>query len=290
MWGKSNILMMRYSVIFCIVIATASNYMYAQSSMNVMTFNIRYDNAADYENGNGWKQRRQNLVQLIRHYDPDLLGLQEAEKHQLDYLLKELSMYAYIGISRDNDENKGEYSAILYKKDRFNLDQNSTFWLSATPDVPSKGWDANLPRIVTWGLFTDKENGRKFFYFNTHFDHMGVKARENSSKLVVEKINEIAGIAPIILTGDFNATPEAPPYKILSNDLLDARSAAINPAYGPEGTFSGFELTSFEKFPRIDYMFVRGFSVFKYETISDFFNDKFPSDHLPIIMKIDFVD
>lgn len=264
--------------------------MYAQSSMKVMTFNIRYDNRADYENGNGWKQRREHLVQLILHYDPDLLGVQEAEKHQLDYLLQELGEYAYLGISRDNDENKGEYSAILYRKDRFSVLQHQTFWLSVTSDVPSIGWDANLPRIVTWGQFEDKNNGEQFFYFNTHFDHLGVQAREHSSKLVVEKINEIAEKAPVILTGDFNATPEAPPYNILSKDLLDARSVAINPAYGPEGTFSGFELTSFEKFPRIDYMFVRGFSVYSYETIADFFNDKFPSDHLPIMMKIDFVD
>lgn len=278
--------MIRYILIFCMVVSTLTS-LQAQEPVKVMTFNIRYDNQTDYEAGNGWKQRRENMLQLIRHYDPDLLGLQEAEKHQLDYLLEQLKVYDFIGVSRDNAVDKGEYSAILYKKDAFKIDENNTFWLSETPEKPSKAWDANLPRIVTWGKFIHTSSGKEVFYFNTHFDHIGVQARENSAKLVVKKINEIAGDAPAVLAGDFNATPEAPPYKILTAALQDAKAVSVLPAYGPEGTFSGFELTSYEKFPRIDYIFVRGVKVNSYETIADFFNDKFPSDHLPIITEVE---
>ncbi|ELR70506.1 endonuclease/exonuclease/phosphatase family protein [Fulvivirga imtechensis AK7] len=274
-------------VVFVLGLMIASTFTNAQTPIKVMTFNIRYDSQTDYEQGNGWKQRRDNIVRLIRHYDPDLLGLQEAEKHQLDFLLEQLQVYDYIGISRDNKVDQGEYSAILYRKDRFKLGENSTFWLSETPETPSKGWDANLPRIVTWGEFDDKKNNKVFYFFNTHFDHIGVKARENSAQLVVKKIGEIAGPAPVILSGDFNATPEAPPYAILTEKLKDAKVASAHPVYGPDGTFSGFELSSPEKFPRIDYMFVRKLKVQDYETIADFFNDKFASDHLPIVMVVD---
>lgn len=277
-------------IIVVLGLMITSGIINAQNPIKVMTFNIRYDSQTDYEKGNGWKQRRENVVQLIRHYDPDLLGLQEAEKHQLDYLLEQLKVYDYIGISRDNEVDKGEYSAILYRKDRFELGDNNTFWLSETPETPSKAWDANLPRIVTWGKFEDVKNNKSFYFFNTHFDHIGVKARENSAKLVVKKINEIAGSTPIILSGDFNATPEAPPYAILTEQLQDGKAISTQPVYGPVGTFSGFELTSPEKFPRIDYMFVRDFEVNNYETIADFFKDKFPSDHLPILMEVDFQD
>lgn len=259
-----------------------------QSPLRVMTFNIRYDNPTDAEKGNGWKQRRENLVQLVRHYDPDLLGIQEAMKHQLDYLLAHLDGYEYIGVARDDGGEQGEYSAILYKVSKVTLVKDSTFWLSETPEKPSKAWDAALPRIATWGIFETKSENRRFLYVNTHFDHVGSVARANSSRLLVKKVEELAGGAPAIISGDFNATPEAEPYDILVAKFKDTRKESAAPAYGPEGTFSGFELKADADFPRIDYIFVKGFKVESHETVADFFNDKFPSDHLPVIAELKF--
>lgn len=260
--------------------------------MKVMTFNIRYDNPNDRNDakqGNGWEEhRREHVVDLIRHYDPDLLGIQEAMKHQLDYLLEKMPEYDYIGVGRDDGKDKGEFSAILYKKDQFDLYDNNTFWLSETPDKPSKSWDAALPRVVTWGEFKDKSSGEKFYFFNTHFDHKGYQARVNSAKLINEKISQITDGKATILTGDFNAIPDEETYGILQNELQDARKISKKTAYGPEGTFSGFDVTSDKDFRRIDYVFVEDFDVISFETITDYRGSKYPSDHLPIMVKVEF--
>jgi endonuclease/exonuclease/phosphatase family metal-dependent hydrolase len=260
-----------------------------RTPVKVMSYNIRYANKNDAEKGNGWEQhRREKIIDLINHYDPDLLGVQEALKHQIDYLLEELPGYAFIGVGRNEGKMEGEFSAILYKKERFEPLKQNTFWLSTTPEKPSKAWDAALPRIVTWGYFHDKENNSKFYYFNTHFDHIGQQARAESAKLIVQKIDEIAGNAPVILTGDINATPGAEPYEVLSSALKDAAEISQKPAYGPEGTFSGFDLKSDQDFPRIDYIFVDDIAVLSYETIADFNRNKFPSDHLPVMAVVLF--
>lgn len=252
--------------------------------VKVMSYNIRYDNKNDADLGNGWEQhRREKVVALIRHYDPDLLGVQEALKHQIDYLLEQLPEYTFIGVGRNEGKMEGEFSAILYKKERFEPRRQNTFWLSTTPEKPSKDWDAALPRIVTWGYFHDKETNRNFYHFNTHFDHIGVQARAESAKLIVEKIKDIAGNKPVVLSGDMNATPDAEPYKILSNAFNDAAVISQKPPYGPEGTFSNFDLKPDNDFPRIDYIFVDNMAVLSYETIADFTGSKFPSDHLPVM-------
>ncbi|UII32478.1 endonuclease/exonuclease/phosphatase family protein [Fulvivirga ulvae] len=259
-----------------------------QSGLKVMSYNVRYDNPSDADNGNGWKQRRDNVVKLIKHYNPDLLGVQEAMKHQLDYLLEELEGYDYIGTGRDDGKEKGEYSAILYKTSQFKLVEGGTFWLSQTPDKPSKAWDAALPRIATWAAFEVTDSHQRFYYLNTHFDHVGTEARANSAKLILEQLGKLTGAAPVVVSGDFNVTPDAEPYKILTSQLNDGRKESASEAYGPEGTFSGFELTADKDFPRIDYIFVKSMKVQAYETISDFFDDKFPSDHLPVMAVVSF--
>lgn len=269
-------------------------YLYAFTTiaqdMKVMTFNIRYDSPTDADKGNGWEEhRRENVVMLIRHYDPDLLGVQEAMKHQLDYILEKLPDYEFIGVGRDSGGQEGEFSAILYKKDRFKVTDHNTFWLSETPDKPSKAWDAALPRIVTWGAFEDiKNNNRKFYYFNTHFDHKGYQARVNSAKLINKKINAITNGRATVLTGDFNAIPDEETYGILQDELQDARKISKKAPYGPEGTFSGFDVSSDKDFRRIDYVFVADFDVLSFETITDYWGSKYPSDHLPIIATISF--
>ncbi len=156
----------------------------AQTPIKVMTYNIRLDVASD--GVNQWSNRKEKLPALIQKYDPDLVGLQEAMHHQLMEILKALPQYGYIGVGRDDGKEKGEYSAILYRKDRFTLQSQSTSWLSETPDVPgSKSWDAAITRVLTRGIFLDKKNNKKFIYFNTHFDHIGKEARKNSASIIV---------------------------------------------------------------------------------------------------------
>lgn len=259
-----------------------------QSSLRVMSYNIRYDSPSDAEKGNGWEQRRDKIVRLVKHYDPDLLGVQEAMKHQLDYLLGQLEGYDYIGVGRDDGGEKGEYSAILFKKAKVKVVKSNTFWLSETPEKPSKAWDAALPRIATWAEFETANDQQRFYYLNTHFDHVGTEARANSAKLILRQIEKLAGKAPVVVSGDFNVTPEAEPYEILTSGLKDGRLVTTSAAYGPKGTFSGFELMADKDFPRIDYIFVKNMEVQAYETISDFFNNKFPSDHLPVMAEVSF--
>ena len=277
---------MKRIILFFMLTVSAFATANGQSDLRVMSYNIRYDSPSDAKQGNGWEQRKGKLVQLIKHYDPDLLGVQEAMKHQLDFLLEQLEGYEYIGVGRDDGGEKGEYSAILFKTSKLNLVENNTFWLSETPDKPSKAWDAALPRIATWGAFETKAGNKRFYYFNTHFDHVGSEARVNSAKLLLKKVESLVGKAPVVVSGDFNATPDAEPYEVLTSVLQDGRAKTAAAAYGPEGTFSGFELTADKDFPRIDYIFVQGVEVQSYETISDFFNDKFPSDHLPVLIEI----
>lgn len=258
--------------------------------MKVMTFNIRYDNPDDANQGNGWDEhRKEKVVGLIEHYDPDLLGVQEAMRHQLNYLLEQMPQYDFIGVARQDGKEDGEYSAILYKKERFNISDQNTFWLSETPGRPSTSWDAAHPRVVTWGAFEDKDNNNeKFYFFNTHFDHIGYQARVNSAKLINNKLEKITDGKAVILTGDFNAIPDEETYGILQKELQDARKISKKPPYGPEGTFSGFDVTSDTGFRRIDYIFVEDFDVFSFETITDYSGNKYPSDHLPVMVTVKY--
>ncbi|MEM8889234.1 MAG: endonuclease/exonuclease/phosphatase family protein, partial [Bacteroidota bacterium] len=140
-----------------------------------MTYNLRYDNPNDGENR--WDLRKEFLRDQLKFFEPDVMGIQEGLKHQLDYLDGELSAYSYIGVGRDDGKEKGEYTAIFYKADKLSLIRQSTFWLSESPDEISVGWDAALERICTYALFEEKAGGAKFYVFNTHFDHRGEKAR-----------------------------------------------------------------------------------------------------------------
>ena len=179
--------------------------------IKVMTYNIRYDTPQD--SVNQWPKRAHKVYALIKKYDPDLIGLQEVLHHQLMDLIQNLSAYTYIGVGRDDGKTKGEYSAILYKKDRFNALNQNTFWLSETPQVQgSKSWDAAITRVASWGTFKDLKSKKEFLMINTHFDHIGKEARKNSAALLKQKASEIAKGVPLIITGDFNCTREEPPY------------------------------------------------------------------------------
>ena len=152
-------------------------------SVTVMSYNIRLDTEAD--GINQWKNRTDKVATLLKKYNPDLLGVQEAMHNQMMDLQKELPDYAFVGVGRDDGKEKGEYSAIFYKKDKFEMLKQNTFWLSETPEVPgSKSWDAAITRVVTFAVLKDKSSGKSFIYSNTHFDHVGREARKQSATLI----------------------------------------------------------------------------------------------------------
>lgn len=251
-----------------------------------MTYNIRLNTPADGENA--WPERKDRVAGLIRFHAPDLLGVQEAMKIQLDDLEARLPEYGWTGVGRDDGKEGGEYSAILYRKDRFEMIDGGTFWLSETPEAPgSKGWDAALPRIATWARFRDRASGKTLLHVNTHFDHRGETARTESARLLSQRIPEMAGDLPIFLTGDMNSEPTTEAYSVLTGFLSDAYVLAGEAKrYGPEFTFTGFAVSD-RQGPRIDYILIsEGISVDRYGVLTDQYMGFYPSDHLPVVADV----
>ncbi|HVK06083.1 MAG TPA: endonuclease/exonuclease/phosphatase family protein [Armatimonadaceae bacterium] len=258
------------------------------STLNIASFNIRYDTPND--GPNAWPNRKERVRALLDYHEIALLGVQEALAHQLDYLTESGSRFDFVGVGRDDAKRAGEFSAVLYDRKRLQKRDGGTFWLSETPDKPSKGWDAQLNRICSWARLRDREGGdREFFLFNTHFDHRGVVARERSADVILAKIESIAGKEPAVLTGDFNLTPDTAPIKKLASALRDAREASERKSYGPAGTFNGFDLQRPLEAP-IDYIFVnRRVRVLKHAVLPDNWDQRYPSDHCPVAATIEFL-
>jgi len=263
-----------------------------RNALRVMTFNIRYNEPRD--GVNAWANRKTKVSDVIRFHKADLVGVQEALYNQLQDLEKLLPDFAWCGIGR-NGENKGEFSAILYRKSRFKLLETNTFWLSETPEkTGSKGWDADFPRIVTWAKFQDRNTKRTFYQFNTHFDHIGKQARTESAKLLLTQIPKIAAKSPFVVTGDFNAKEDTNIYKILTGKeeaanfkLIDARYVSKNGHFGGNSTFNEFK----ELVPamKIDYIFVgETAKVLEHGILSDRWDGLWASDHLPVLAEIVF--
>jgi len=254
-------------------------------SVSFLTYNIRYDNPADGEDA--WPKRREFLARQLRFHAPDVFGIQEGLKHQVDYLQEQLPVYTYVGVGRDDGREAGEYSALFFKKDRFRVLESGTFWLSEQPDTVSKGWDAALPRICTWALLAEKRGKRKFLVYNTHFDHIGKDARKSSAALILSRILEknTKGY-PVVVMGDLNSGPNSEPVWMFSQNLHDAHEHSKEPPFGPPGTFNGFKFHDPVEL-RIDYIFVSpSLKVQKYAVLSDSKNCHYPSDHLPVLVQI----
>ncbi len=274
---------MRKLLFLILILAPVS--MFAQQ-MNIITFNIRYNTPND--GVNAWPNRIEMVSGLLKFYEPDIFGFQEALVGQIEDIQNNLPEYEWFGAGRDDGKKAGEFSPIFFNKIKFILIENGTFWLSETPEKPSKGWDAALNRIVTWGKFKSKVTGKQFLVFNTHFDHIGIEARKNSAELIRKKIEEMTENKnlPVILTGDFNLTPEQEPIILIKKFLSDSRDVTEQPPYGPVGTFTSFDWNApMDK--RIDYIFVHGgISVLKYAVLTDSKEQRFPSDHLPVFAKV----
>lgn len=254
-----------------------------QQSLNVLSYNIRYNNPRD--SVNAWPNRKEWVNSLVKFYDTDILCIQEGLSDQVDYL-KTSTGFAVEGVGRDDGARAGEFTAIYYNPQRFTKKASGHFWLSDTPEKPSKGWDAAIVRICTWVRLLDRNTKKEFYVFNTHYDHVGVVARTKSSELIKQKISEIARNMPVILTGDLNVTPETESVTTLKTLLNDARAISEEPAYGPDGSFNAFQFTAPLK-DRIDYIFTsRNLKVIKYGILSDSKNQRYPSDHLPVFARI----
>jgi endonuclease/exonuclease/phosphatase family metal-dependent hydrolase len=231
------------------------------AELRVMSYNIRYGTAPDGENH--WERRKEFLIETIRSFKPDLLGTQETLAFQRDYLAEKLPEYGVLGVGRDDGKDRGEMMAIYWRKERFEVLDSGHFWLSLTPDIPgSRSWDSSLPRMVTWIKLRDRQQPERppILWMNTHFDHRGKQARQNSAQLLRRKLEELGQGCSLIVTGDFNSGEGSEPYRILFGPweakelpLVDTYRAVHPERRGDEGTFSGFRASNVSG-PRIDWI------------------------------------
>ena len=255
--------------------------------LKVMSFNIRLSLESDKENA--WQVRKNEATGLLAYYHPDFFGVQEALPEQMKDIKEALVNYDYVGVGRDDGKEKGEFSALFYDTKKLQVIKSGTFWLSETPEKPSKGWDAAYNRVCTYAIFKDKKSKKEFLAMNIHFDHVGNIARVKSSELILKKAKELnPRNLPLVLTGDFNLTEDTEPMKILSQHLEDTFYQSEKKHYGPIGTFTAFNINEIPK-DRIDYIFVKGFKTKSHRHINDRReNLLYPSDHFPVLAEVQF--
>lgn len=258
----------------------------AGEPMRVATFNVRLNVASD--GPNAWPHRRDWVLAMARHHDWDIIGTQEALPDQVADM-ERLDGFTRVGVGRDDGAARGEHTAIFVRTARFEVLRSGTFWLSETPERPSKGWDGRCcHRIATWVELRDRPAGDRFFVFNTHFDHEGVVARRESARLLLARWKALAGDLPTLVLGDFNSGPGSEPVRLLTAELQDARSTSRTPPYGPAGTFQGFRIDApLTEQDRIDHIFhTAGIEVLSWAALTDSMHGRFPSDHLPVEVQV----
>ena len=250
--------------------------------LKVMSYNIRLGSAQD--GTNSWALRYTATGKMLEDQKPDVFGVQEALEYQVRYI-EEMCGYESVGVGRENGKKEGEHMSIFWNKKTVSMLKWGTFWLSDTPEKPSKGWDAECFRTATWALMKDKKTGNKFYFVNTHLDHKGTEAQKNGLKLIVDRIAEINpdGL-PMVLTGDFNIEPKNPALKDLDARMQSARNIAEKT--DDHATYNGWGKSS----TMIDYIYVSGFSSCpEYQTVTKRYEDrKFISDHYPIFARLIF--
>lgn len=257
------------------------------TDIRVMTFNMRYDNSGDGENV--WANRRDRVADCVKFYAPDILGAQELLDNQYTDLKTRLTEYETIGKARDDGKTEGEYGPLFWRKDRFTKSRDGQFWLSATPDQVSHGWDGGCKRIATWAILTDKYTGRQVFALNTHLDNSGQVARAEGVKLVLDRAKMLASGMPIIITGDFNAVPGSSVINDMkAGGMRDSRELAPV-KYGPEWTWHDWKGYNYEWRGILDYVFTKGNLVIKsYGALAETKDGKYLSDHLPVLVTMSF--
>jgi endonuclease/exonuclease/phosphatase family metal-dependent hydrolase len=250
-------------------------------TLRVMTFNVRYPAKGD--GVNVWEQRRDLLIETVRKNAPDLVGTQELFHLQGQYIVEKLPEYGWFGLSRRGNQ-EDEHMGVFYRKDRLELAESGNYWLSEKPEEPgSMSWNVTLPRMVTWGVFRDRRNGRRFQFFNTHFAHRreDSDARTQSARVIAERLRKLPAGADLILTGDFNTDAGSEPHRILTELLKDAHASVAEPK-GPADTFHGF--SGKPRPGRIDWILYRGkLKTLSVETITENRDGRYPSDHFPVL-------
>jgi endonuclease/exonuclease/phosphatase family metal-dependent hydrolase len=255
----------------------------AAEPLTVMSFNIRYGKADDGENS--WEFRKDIAVNVVKKYDPDLIGMQECLKFQAEYFAEQLPGYAWFGQGREADGG-GEYTAIFYKRDLLTLKDSGTFWLSETPDVPgSKSWDASLTRIATWGAFEHAGTKETVYFYNTHFDHKGPESRRHSAELLRDRVESLPEDAPVIVTGDFNAKGgTSAPWKAITSGSIQDTWDTAEKQIGPPVTYTRFKAPEEGSNRRIDWVLTRGpVTADSCETVLYNEDGRYPTDHLPVV-------
>lgn len=263
-------------------------------SLILLSYNLRLDTTRD--GPHAWPCRKNAVIKLLRKLQPDICGLQEALPHQLREVVRGLGC-SWVGLARDDGWKSGEYNPILYQPQRLELVQTNTYWLSETPHIPgSLGWDAQLPRIVTWARLRERASGRELVVFNTHLEWEGEGARVESARRLPAQVAEIRRDAPAVLLGDFNTTEDAPPYRLITRPedpalgLLDARYLSRTPHQGPTASTNDWQVLDAPE-TRIDYVFVtRKLDVLSHRLVDErTLPGNFPSDHLPLEVRLEFV-
>ena len=262
--------------------------------VDALTFNIRFDNANDGDNA--WPKRKAMVGEWVKSESPDVIGLQEALRHQIDDIKKVATAYSEYGVGRDDGKSKGEHCTVLYLKDRFKLDKKDcgTFWFSDTPEkIASKSWGNEIPRICTWVRLIEKKTNKGFYVYNVHYDHRSQPSRLGASKLIIEKISKRKqSNEPIILMGDFNAAENNPAIKIFKEEplkLLDT-FRVVKPDEEMVKTFHGFRGGSYPG-GKIDHVFIlpstakiSSASIVRFNK-----NKRYLSDHYPVRAKLGFI-
>lgn len=245
--------------IFLAVMMAAFAFSVMAQELNVASFNIKCGTShgmGNVKSGNGWDDRKGFIFDLINFAAFDVFGAQEVRYGQLNDLVKALPDYAYIGVGRDDGKTKGEFCPVFYRRERFKLLDSGTFWLSATPETVSRGWDGGCNRVCSWGYFQDRATKAKFYFLNTHLDHKGPMAKTKGAELIVKFIEEHCKGAQVIVTGDMNVYQDSEWYNIFAKSgyLKDTFKAARY-RFAPSGTFSTFTPTRYST-NRIDHIFV----------------------------------
>lgn len=271
-----------YKIFIAFLFSFISFQSIAQSDLKVCTFNIRYANPGD--GIHQWENRKEHVVNFIKAEAIDIIGMQEVLYSQISYLNKNLPNYTQVGVGREDGKQKGEYVPIYFNSEKFELLDSGNFWLSTTPDKPSVGWDAALPRIVTFVVLRDLKTQEKIHVLNAHYDHVGKKARENSSKLLSERLLGNYPNDQLILLGDFNLEPQEEAIKLIPAAGLKDSYLSSEITFGSEGTFNGFEVGKAHT-RRIDYIFYKNLKPKVYKVNSSVIDQTYLSDHFPVVVE-----
>lgn len=262
-----------------LILPTANSCKKNEQTLKVISYNIRVGSAPDGENH--WDKRKTATPAMIEDQKPDIFGLQEALKMQLDYIEENCPDYDHVGVHRDDGKEKGEVMAIFWNTKTQEMIKWGNFWLSETPEIPSKGWDAACFRTATWALLKDKRYKKFYYYVNTHLDHIGQEARAKGLSLIVDRIDDINPEGyPMILTGDFNVELGDPCLQSLVGRMKSVRDIA--PVTDSLITYNGWGAT--DRSSAIDYIYESGFKATpSFETITKTYKDvPFISDHYPV--------